>query len=195
MTTSVAPRLRRRRVWRWVLGGLAVSFGVLGICVLNAVTLTRDAAALRNTLVRTGDVRPELGIQVSAGPFLLGVVRGVLHFIPDVPTEAHQALEAVRSASVGVYQLKDPIGASVRSELLAAAEALMVRRGWTRAVGVRDGDDTVMVFAPADLSDDGPVRVCVAVCSHREVVVVEARVAPDLLAELVATHGAVLARR
>lgn len=188
MTTPASPR-PRRHVWRWILGGLAVSFALLAICIANVVTLTRDAAALRRTLVNTGDLRPALRVQVSAGPFLLGALRTGLCFIPDVPAEAHQALGAVHSASVGVYQLRERIDVSLRGELLGAADALMTRRGWVRTVGVRDGDDTVMVFTPAEISDGAPTRVCVAVCSDRELIVVDARVAPEVLAELVAAHG------
>lgn len=186
---SPAPSRPRRHVWRWILGGLAVSFVVLVLCMVNLVTLTRDAAALRRSLLSAGELRPSLRVQASVGPLLLGATRWGLRFVPDLPAEARHALAAVRSASVSVSELREELDERLHEACFTAADALMTRRGWIRAVGVRDGSDTVLVFTRADAEGDGPMRVCVAVCSDRALVVVDAVVNASELAELVAMHA------
>ncbi|HEX2099463.1 MAG TPA: hypothetical protein VHF69_02300 [Candidatus Synoicihabitans sp.] len=175
-----------------LLAGLLVALVAGAILVMigiaNLVTLSRDAHALRRALVATDGVEAELRVQGSVGPVLIHSARLVLRLIDDVPTEARQALTAVRDASVAVYQLRDAATPEAHAALAFAGIDAMERRGWKRTVLVRENSDTVMVFTPVERGSRSALRVCVAVCSGRELVIVDATVSPEALAELAAPH-------
>jgi len=189
-TTSIpspaAPR--RRSIWWWIFGGAAACFAIAVISVLNAVTLNRDAAVLRNEVLGALKGRTSMRIQVSAGPGILMGVRAVLHCIDRVPKEAHAALAAVRSASVGVYRLQENATLPERVRMFASADKAMSHRGWTRIVGVNDGRDTVLIYTPKKPGWTSTQRVCLAVCDGDEVVIVAGAVDPDALADLAQYH-------
>jgi hypothetical protein len=189
-TTPAFPsKPRRHAIWRWLLAGAALCVALAVIAVVNLITLGRDAAALRKQVFAALDAPAATRVQVSAGPVLLTAVRTGLHFIKGAPPEARQALAAVRAASVGVYSLRAPVAAGKRAAMFASADAVMNRRGWIRIVGVNDHDDTVLVYAPAKADWGRTQRVCLAVCSGKEIVVVAATADTEALAEFAAQHG------
>ena len=127
-------------------------------------------------------------MQVSAGRLVLGGVRSCLAVLDREPLrDARLALAAVKSASVGVYELAQPGPADRRGELLNRVDHLMGARGWTRLVGVVDGDDTVMIYLPRDT--DEPDEICLAVVSGPKLVVVSAAIRPDAIRALIAHHA------
>jgi hypothetical protein len=191
-TGSAVPR--RRRIWRWLLAGTLVFVGAATLAAYNLVTLPRDPATLRDELTATLTQSVRTRVQVTAGPILLTAARVVLSFIKDVPEEARIALSAVRNASVGVYELRESISSPERSRLFTAADALMQKRGWTRVVGVKDVDTTVLVYLPAREPSGSSERVCVAVCSDHHLVVVSGKVRLDRLVDL-AVQQRLIARR
>ncbi|HWA85353.1 MAG TPA: hypothetical protein VG710_03960 [Opitutus sp.] len=180
---------RRHSIWRWLLIGMALCVVLAAIAIVNLITLGRDAVALRKQVFAALDVPATTRVQVNVGPVLLTTVRTGLHFIKSAPPEARQALAAVRAASVGVYALRAPVAAGKRAAMFAAADAVMNRRGWIRIVGVNDHEDTVLVYTPAKAEWGHTQRVCLAVCSGDELVVVAATANTDALAELAAQHG------
>ena len=99
--TTVSRPLHR--IWPWILGLILTPFIALGVLIADVIHLDSDAAALlRQVMSATGNDW-HTKVQFSVGPVLLGAVRTGVSFIRDLPPEAREALQAVRSASVGVY--------------------------------------------------------------------------------------------
>lgn len=185
MNTPTSSR-PRHRIWPWVLGLILMPFVALGMLIADVMHLDSDAAALRRQVMSSTGNDWHTKVQFSAGPVLLGAVRTGVSFIRDLPPEAREALQAVRSASVGVYERSGARdGAGRRAELFASADRMMARRGWTRIVGVADTGDTVLIYLPTRDNDLQPSRVCLAVCNSRELVVVVAGIEAKALAGLI----------
>lgn len=189
MTSLSNPPSPQRAVWPWVLLALIVApFVLLGAAVANYLTLDRDAAMLRRQVMRATGADWDTKVQVSLGSMSFSAVRTGLSFVQNKDVdEAKLALRAVRSASVGVYQRQGRDSGWSRAELLNDTDRAMKSRGWTRVVGVVNGDDTVMVYVPED--SDELDEVCVAVVNGRELVVVSAEVRPEELVALVERHA------
>lgn len=179
------------RWWQWLLAIGGAGFALLITAAVNVVTLTRDAAALRNEIVASLESGSTTTVQVSAGPLLLSLVRGGMHFVDDVPEEARAALQAVRKASVGVYTIDAGEHSRRAEEIFASAETTMARRGWTRVVAVNDGDTQVLVFAPVNSEWTGTQKVCVAVCDEDKLIVVSGTIRPEPLMEIARRRGGV----
>lgn len=188
-----APR-RRVRILRWFLiaGGACVLLGA--VVVANAVTLTRDAAALRNDVLDTAGLETKSRIQFTVGPVLLSLVRSGLSFVPEMEPEARLALNAVRKASVGIYSLRETRESAGSVAMFGRAEATMQERGWRRIVAVNNDEANVMVFAREESRGNGPQKLCVAVRSGDRLIVVAGTVNPEPLVKLAAEKG-LLARR
>lgn len=155
------------------------------VAVANLLTLSREAAILRDELVDGFEASPSTQIQVSAGPLLLTVVRIGLGFIPDLPEEARLALRAVRKASVGVYQFSGDAHEG-RRKMIVSADTRMRRQGWDRVVTVTHDDTLVLAYAPGEGSGwfGGRQKVCVAIFADERLVVVAGTVAVDPLRKL-----------
>ncbi len=178
-TPAVPPLIRPRakRTWLWV--GLAllliplVGLGILVLGVASCFHLSSDTRALRGELVRASGAEWRQQIGLSVGSLPLGLVRAGLSFVPLEP-EARAALRTVRGAEVGIYELASESARLDRSAMLTAADGVMRKRGWERAVGVLDGGQMVGVYLPADLSTARRVKACVVVLDERQLVVVSA---------------------
>ena len=181
---TVSPPKPRHRIWPWVLGLFLAPVLAAGGMVWSAVHLSRDAAALRKEIVAASGAKWHTKVQFSAGRPMLAAVRAGLTLIKDVPDEAREALAAVRSASVGVYEGIGSDDAWRRRQFMAEADKVMARRGWKRIVGVTEPGDTVLIYLPEGASNAEPSRICLAVCSGRELVIVAAGVDPDALARI-----------
>ncbi len=172
----------RRHPWRWLILA-SVAFLLLAAGgAYQLLTLDGGAAALRRELMQdTGDsiTRVQLSLE---GP-VLSLLRFGLSFA-SLPEDARDALKSVRRVSVGVYETK---GAAPRPTMIQQADGAMARRGYTRLVGVADGDDTVLVYAPKD-ADDDEIEVCVAACERGQIVIASVRLDADPLAALVQRH-------
>jgi hypothetical protein len=194
MNPSTASVVRpRRRVWPWILGGAVFCMAMAVASVVSCFGLDRDAAALHRRVAAVFGDSLHRRVQLSVGLPGVTAARMIVHSIDDVPPEARQALAAVKSASVGVYELDAAPEAAARARLLREADEAMNRRGWSRVVGVADGDDTVAVYADPEADADDSQRVCVLVCDHRNVVIVAARADPAPLVALAVAHRGALA--
>ena len=185
MNTPTSSR-PRHRIWPWILGLILTPFIALGVLIADVIHLDSDAAALlRQVMSATGNDW-HTKVQFSVGPVLLGAVRAGVSFIHDLPPETREALQAVRSASVGVYERSgEGDGGGRHAELFVAVDQMMTRRGWTRIVGVADTGDIVLIYLPTQHNDVQPSRVCLAVCNSRELVVVAAGIEAKALAGLI----------
>lgn len=184
MTTARAQPRWWLRILVTLILVLAVMGALAGVAIANVVTLSREAAALRTSVLAQNELPARLQVQGSAGPVLLGMVRNGLKFIPDVPAEAHQALAAVRTLSCAVYRLDGDATSSQRAKLTQRALATMKGRGWERTICVQDTTDTVLVFTRPE-ENNRRVRVCVAVCSGGDLVIADATLDPERLSGLI----------
>jgi len=179
-TSSPKPR---HSIWPWVLGLALAPFVVLGGTIWSATHLSRDAGILRREVMAASGGGWHVKIQLTADRTALAAVRGGFSLIKEAPPEAREALAAVRSASVGVYERGTPEVSSVQGEVLAEADKAMARQGWKRLVGVVESGKAVLIYLPADADMAAPSRVCLAVCDRCELVVVSAEVDADKLAQ------------
>jgi hypothetical protein len=150
--------------------------------------LGRDAAALRNGLLKTAAREYSPVVEANLGPVTFWAVRTGLGFAPLEP-EARMALRAVRAAEVSYSQRRHPGGKLDQATMLADADKAMTARGWERIVGVRDGDDLVAVYVPKNLRSPRDVRFCAAVVGAEELVVAAGRSNLEPLMEIAARHG------
>ena len=188
---TAAPR--RRRIWPWIVGLTVAPFILLLLVALSYITLDSDAAALRRQVMHASGAHWETKVQVSIGSVTLGAVRTLLYFIHENGVaEARDALHAIQSTSIGVYELPavSPLPEFARAELFESADRVMADRGWTRMVGVADHKDTVLLYVPSNLGNSEEVEICLAVVSGRELVVNTTRLVPSELMNFVSKHSA-----
>jgi hypothetical protein len=179
------PPPRRHRLWPWILGLALTPFVVLGLTIASAIRLNGDAAALRQQVMTAMGDDWHAKVQFSIPPAVVSLARTAVWFVHDVPPQAREALRAVRFASVGVYERHGPAGAWRRDQVIAETDQVMARRGWARVVGVVDGRDTVLIYLSEGRASAKPSRVCLAVCSGQDLVVVAAGFDADTLARLI----------
>jgi hypothetical protein len=178
---------RRRRLWWWALALVLTPVLLLGAAALSYLTLNRDAAVLRQEVMAATDTQWNTKVQLSVGRLSLWAVQQGLAFVPKAEVqEAREALHAVRAVSVGVYRPAQPNPVWSRDRLFNETDRTMRARGWSRLVGVADHRENVLIYAP----DDAELgKICVAVVTGRELVVVSATINPDALGALVARHA------
>ena len=188
MNTESTSPTQRRHPWRWLfLGSLAFLLLAAG-GAYQLLTLNSGAAALRRELMQdAGDSITR--VQLSLDGPVLSLLRFGLSFA-SLPTDARDALKAVRRVSVGVYETT---GDAPRGTVFQRSDAVMARRGYTRLVGVADGEDTVLIYAPAD-TDEDELEVCVAACDNGQIVIASVRLNAEPLAALVQRNVAMAAQ-
>ncbi|HTL66436.1 MAG TPA: hypothetical protein VL200_02130 [Lacunisphaera sp.] len=193
MNPTAVPPTGRRHVWRWVFVGIALCLLpviCVGILVASALSLSREAALLRNHVMSSTDTDWHRKIQLSVGSMTLTALRTGMAFAHGKEVEdVRLALASVRKASVGVYERSGRKGTWSNADLFADADKAMGRRGWTRLVGVHDHSDTVLIYVPEDAGSGDTMDICLAVVSDGQMVVVSTSVNADALARLVARHG------
>ncbi len=186
----------RRQGWRrpWVWAGVLLLAGgplVLATVAWSYLALPREAATLRDAVMRATAAEWRTTVQADVGAVTLGAVRILVGGVQAPGIEdARLALAGVRRASAGVYRRAESAVAMAPAELTAAADAAMRRRGWERIVAVAEGKrgDTVLVYAPRGRHEDGAVELCVAVLNRRDLVVATVKLAPEGIAELMTRH-------
>jgi hypothetical protein len=180
---------RRKRILLWIGLLAAGSVAVLACAAVYTFTLDRDARVLRRSITDSLGAKIESTIEVRVSEPLIAATQLGIHWCHDVPEQARVALAALRSASVGVYHVKNPTSAD-RADVLIRAQDAMAKNGWSRIVGVNDHDTTVLVYAPTVMRSSGTQRMCVAVIDDDKLIVVSARGDMAKLAELAPIHQA-----
>jgi hypothetical protein len=177
----LATRRSARRLWFWgFLATPPLLLLLLGAGVASFFYLGSDARALRNGLMKSSGVEWRQQIAVNAGHLTLGTVRVGLSRARLDPG-ALAALQSVRSAEVGVYQLASGTPPPDRAAMLAAADAAMTIRGWDRVVGVMDGSNLVAVYVPEKNTSAHHLKCCVLVLNGKEMVLVSVQGNPEPL--------------
>lgn len=177
MNPSSPPVTRRsaRRFWLWGLLATPLLLLVLLVAgVASCFRLGSDARALRNGLIKSSGVEWRQQIALNAGRLTLGAVRAGLSCVKLDPG-ARAALQSVRNAGVGVYQLPSGTPPPDRAAMLAAADSAMTARGWERVVGVMDGKDLVAVYLPEKNIPVHCLKCSVMVFDGEEMVLVSAQ--------------------
>ncbi len=181
----LATRPLTRRFWFWALVipplMLVLLVVLLAAGVASCFFLGSDARALRDELIESSGVEWRQEIALNAGYLTLGAVRAGLSCVRLEP-EARAALQSVKAASVGVYELPEGTPPPDRAAMLAAADSAMTARGWERVVGVIDGHDLVTVYCPKKVSVHR-LKCCVMVFDGKEMVLVSAQGNPEPLLE------------
>ena len=187
------PRSTASRRW-WLLIPFLLVVAVLFVVSFACYSLPgflhvgRDAAALRNGLLKTASHEFAPVVEANLGPVTFWAVRTGLGFAPLEP-EARMALRAVRAAEVSYSQRSHPGGKLDPATMLADADRAMTARGWERIVGVREGEDLVAVYVPKNLRSPRDVRFCVALVGAEELVVAAGRSNLEPLMDIAARHG------
>lgn len=178
---SLSSRPARPR-WSWwvipfalIVAGLAlISFACYSLP--GFFQIGRDAAALRNSLLKTATRAGEwnLHVEVNVGAIALQLARAGLAFVPMEP-DARTALRAVRAVEVSFYQRHHVRARLDQATMLRDADAAMTSRGWDRVVGVCNGEELVAVYVPKRLPSPRDVRFYVAVVDPEIFVVAAGR--------------------
>ncbi len=158
--------------------------GLIALAVYRTLTVGGDLRAARNVVVKDLNVGYASKVEVSAHPWLVGLVRFGLSFAPLEP-EARLALKSVRGAEVGVYQLASSLDGAQRLTLFRQVDDRLAKRGWSRMVTVFDRDNLVLVYAPAGELDPDEVEAFVLVLDGRDLVMVSGSGNLAPIAELV----------
>ena len=188
MTPAKRTSPWRLLVW-WTLGLMSVSVVGLALIAVDLLTLNRDTAVLRSAMFAATGAHTKTTVQLDLGPVSFLLVRGVVALIPQAPPETRLALESVKRACVGVYQMPQRTNVRDGAGLMTRADEEMARRGWSRAIGVNQKDQTVLLYTPTTAADGDRLRVCVAVCDGNQIVVMSTEVEAERLQRLVAQQG------
>ena len=179
----------RMSLGKKILLGLLLWMGasvlVAGAFVASFFLLDSNASMIRRQVMSASGRDWDTKVQVSVRPVAMAMTRLALRFVPEVPDEAHLALQAVRSASVGVYELPRGERAEFTGAWLADADARMANRGFTRLVRVNQSKESVAVYIPENCDEGDLLKLCVAVCTGQELIVVSAETALEPLLELI----------
>ncbi len=178
MNPSSRPPVTRRsvrRLWLWgLLAAPLLLLVLLAAGVASCFRLGSDARTLRNELIKSSGVEWRQQIALNAGRLTLGAVRAGPSCARLDPG-ARAALQSIRTAGVGVYQLPSGMPPPDRAAMLAAADSAMTARGWERVVGVMDGQDLVTVYLPEKNVSVHRLKCCVMVFDGEEMVLVSAQ--------------------
>ncbi len=169
----------------YVLGALLLSlafavFGITGYFRLSSTTQT-----LRDSLLASlpGQCHKKLALRVGfCTTALVRIVAQVLKLEP----EAKAALQSVRGAEFGLYQLDGVAAGTQRGWILTQADKAMLRCGWQRAIGVINEHEMVAIYVPGKGLSTRNVKCALVVLQDRQLIVAGVRGNLKPLAEIVA---------
>lgn len=173
---SVPPRARSRGRYLWI-AALVLLVTLLGGAAVLALSFLpgHGVRTLRRAALRAEPATWDRQIEFGVGRIPTWIARTALRPV-DLPPEARAALEALRSADVGIYHRRSDAPSSRPDETLAQVRDAMENDGWQPAVLVRDGTDTVAVFVPnRPNASDTTLSAAVFVMNRDDLVVVSAR--------------------
>ena len=104
----------------------------------------------------------------------MAVVRHGLRLVRLEP-EPRAAIEALRGAECGIYQLQPERALVERAAVFLATDKAMAARSWERVVGVAERDDLVAVYLPRRDLSARKMKCCVMVLHGPTLVVASAR--------------------
>ncbi len=179
--TLERPPSPGKPLWAKLL--IACAVGLVTIGLTGCFKVSSDVGALRDSVMNAAHAQREERIEIGVGPLTLNLARAGLAFV-DLEPEARTALQAVRSAEVGVYKLRNGRRQLNHAAMLCAADETMAGRGWDRAVAVMNRHELVAIYVPAKVRSTRNVKVCLLTLSGRELIVASARSNLEPLMEL-----------
>ena len=174
---------RRQRIGLLLVFGVLVILVFCGFRAVGCLHLGSETSALRAVLMDSTEPGWKKRITIRVGGFTTALIRTGLQFA-ELPPEARAALNCVQGGEVGVYELDHQPRRADRGLLVAAMDKAMEKRGWTRVVGVIQEDQLVTIYLPAKGTSSKHLECCLAVLSHRNFVVAEARGNPEPLMQV-----------
>jgi hypothetical protein len=188
MSTPPNPPLttapgRRQRIGLLIIFGVLVILVFCGFRAVGCLHLGSETNALRAALMDSTEPGWKKRITIRVGRFTTALARTGLQFV-QLPPEARAALDSVQGGEVGVYELDHQPHCADRSHLFVAMDKAMEKKGWTRIVGVAQQDQLVSIYMPAKGFSSNRIQCCLAVLSHRELVVVAAHGNPEPLMQV-----------
>jgi len=154
--------------------GIALAVALVSIGLTGCFKVSSDVGALRDSVMKASHAEREERIEIGVGPLTLSLARAGLAFV-ELEPEARTALDAVRSAEVGVYKLRSARQQLNQAAMLSAADKTMADRGWDRVVGVMNRRELVAIYVPAQVHSTRNVKVCLLTVDGQELVVASAR--------------------
>jgi hypothetical protein len=165
-------------------------FVLLVLCTVGVTgyfRLSSETAALSSSLQKAVPGAWHKIIAVNVGGFTTAVVRHGLRFVRMEP-EPRAAVEAMRGAEVGIYQVQLEHAVADYSGVLLSTDKAMTARGWDRAVGVAQEDNLVAVYVPHKGLSPRKMKCCVMVLHRETLIVASARGNPEPLLALSRDH-------
>ncbi len=188
---KLTPNPRRAAVLQ-VLAVLAAVcltvIGLAGLMVYRTLTVGGDLRAVRGAVLQDLRLTCSSKVEVSLHPWLVGLARTGLSFAPLEP-EARLAIQAVRGAEVGYYQLGTALDERQRRDLFEKVNQRLEKRGWERMVTVLGRDELVLVYTPTDELSTEKLEAFVLVLNGRELVLVSGGANLEPILELAATSA------
>jgi hypothetical protein len=182
----VNPR-PRKRLWPKLLLffclAIVAALTLLAIGVIRCLRVGGEAQALRRSVMKAAPADWDKQIEIGIGAIPVTLVRAGLSLV-ELDAEARTAIQAVRGAEVGVYELRREQGRLSYAALLEQADQAMAKRACDRIVGVVSSREVVGIYVPRTASATGNLKVCFLVIAGRQLVVGAVRVNPGKLVEL-----------
>jgi len=158
------------------------AYGITGYFRLGSET-----KALQRTVMKAMGGECQKKFAIHAGWLTMGAVRLGTRWV-NMPPEPRAALEALRTAEVGVYALDEEPAQADSGALFQEVGVAMGARGWDRIVGVAHGKDMVSVFIPHKANLSRQIACCLMVVSGRNLVIASVRGNPGPLLEIAQRH-------
>lgn len=168
-----SPKTSLRKWLLWIfVGSLLLAIATPVAIAVAVFHISGDTRALRNAAIHGDGAKWKKQVEANVGFLPLSVARMVLPFTP-APSEAHQALSAIRSVEVSVHELRESQPDHAR--ILRDADEEMRKRGWDRVVAVLERDTAVAVYITPDSGPGGKVKASVLVVEGRQMIAVTGR--------------------
>lgn len=153
--------------------------------------LSRDASALKSSIVKTTAAPEHEDMEISVGGVATFLARSGLKFI-DLDPHARAVIESVRSAEVGVYRLDFGRGKLSRAAIMEAADSVLLDRGWDRLVRVSQDGTLIAFYVSARPRSADAVNICGFVLNGRQLIVLSARSKLQPVLDLAAGYTTVI---
>jgi hypothetical protein len=166
--------------WLWISLGVVLACGVLLVAitvygVVSCFRLGSEARSLRQAVVESSGQPWRQKLALNAGGITTSLLRQGLSFARLDP-KAQAALQTVRAAQVGIYELPPGAKAPPARAILEAADTRMRRDGWERLLCAADGQTLVAVYVPSATTSLKRVKCSVLVLSREQMVLASVQI-------------------
>jgi hypothetical protein len=154
-------------------GVLLVAITVYG--VVSCFRLGAEARSLRQVVMESSGQPWRQKLALNAGGITTSLLRQGLS-LTWLDPKAQTALQTVRAAQVGIYELPAGAKAPPSRVILEATDARMRRDGWERLLCAADGQNLVAVYVPSATTSLKRVKCSVLVLGGKQMVLASVQV-------------------